>query len=164
MRCLKYGRKCAGYGADRLPEYSAPTVPRRNTVLLPAVKAVPDLESDSEQRSFHFFQHTTGPRLSSDYNSGFWIATVLRFSHPVPAVRHAVLAVGSLHENLIYESTDINTELVKKQIFAFQQYNKAISLLREQLTSQNNGESLTPLLLCVLFVCWSSFKGRILKL
>jgi hypothetical protein len=153
MKCLKYGQKCAGYRADRLHEYSTPTVPRRKAILLPAVKATPDLKSDSEQRSFHFYRHITGPTLSSDYDSGFWITTVLRFSHTIPAVRHAVLAVGSLHENLIYENTNLNAELAKKQIFAFQQYNKAISLLREQLNSQNDQEALTPLLLCVLFVC-----------
>lgn len=152
MKCLKYGQKCAGYEANRLNGYSAPTVHRRNMVILPAVKAIPNLESDSE-RSFHFFRHVTGPRLSSDYDSGFWIATVLRFSHTVPAVRHAVLAVASLHEDLIYKSTTVNTELCRKKIFAFEQYNKAISLLREQLTSRNNGEPLTPLLLCILFVC-----------
>jgi hypothetical protein len=122
-------------------------------ILLPAVKAIPDLRSESEQRSFEFFQLVTGPRLSSDYDSGFWIATVLEFSHTTPAVRDAVLAVGTLHEALIYESTDHNGQLAKKKIFAFQQYNRAIALLREQLSSRDDQEPLMPLLLCVVFVC-----------
>lgn len=122
-------------------------------ILLPAVKAIPDLRSDSEQRSFEFFRHVTGPRLSSDYDSGFWITTVLKFSHTTPAVRHAVLAVSTLYEALIYESTDHNGQLVKKKIFAFQQYNRAIALLREQLNSRDDQEPLAHLLLCVLFVC-----------
>jgi hypothetical protein len=153
MRCRRYGQNCGGYEPKHPTQKLKPTAPRVKPILLPAIKAIPDLRSEIEQRSFHFFLHITGPNLSSDYDSGFWVTTVLKFSHLIPSVRHAVLAVSSLHESLIYDSTTHNDELTQKQIFAFQQYNKAISLLREQIDSQNNREPLAPLLLCVLFVC-----------
>ncbi|CAG9950839.1 unnamed protein product [Clonostachys rosea f. rosea IK726] len=85
MRCTRYGQHCDGYEADRLAQNPRPAAPKGKPILLPAVKVIPDLRSNNEQRSFDFFRSITGPKFSSDYDSGFWVATVLQFSHMIPS-------------------------------------------------------------------------------
>ncbi|CAI6091054.1 unnamed protein product [Clonostachys chloroleuca] len=79
------------------------------------------------------------------------MSTVLGFFHLTPSIRHAVLAVSSLHESLIYDGWSLGKKLANKQIFALQQYNKAISIFQRQDSHKNDNEPIVPLLLCILF-------------
>jgi hypothetical protein len=159
VRCTKYHRTCGGYETARRERIPKPLL-WKQAVLLPAIKAFPDLATSGEQRSFDFFRSITTPSLSSDYDSNFWMATVLRFFHLTPSVRHAVLAVGSLHESLVYEGLHFSDNLGDKQIFALQQYNKAISQFRQQVYNQNDCKPIVPLLLCMLFVCMEFMQRK----
>lgn len=121
--------------------------------VLAALNTMPDLSSTEEKRSFQFFRQFTAPIFASDYDSGFWTMLVLKLCHTERAVRHAVLAVSSLHESLVEGDFDATHELVDKQIFALQQYNLAISISRDQMNEDAAYEPVVPLLMCLLFVC-----------
>lgn len=77
-----------------------------------------------------------------------------------PSLRHAVIAIGALHEDfsqrkLAYSTpspVDNGTE------FALSQYAKAIGALRRSLSSGKQ-EPLTALMSCILFVCFDSLRG-----
>ena len=156
---MKYHRACGGYETARRTKDPKRLV-WKQPALLPAIKTFPDLATSSEQRSFEFFRSITAPSLSSDYDSSFWVATVLKFFHLTPSVRHAVLAVSSLHESLVYDGLHLSGKLGDKQIFALQKYNKAISLFRQQVDHQNDCEPIVPLLLCILFVCMEFMQRK----
>lgn len=78
----------------------------------------------------------------------------MQISQSEPAVRHAVLAVSSLHEGLMTATVGGAT-----QSFALQQYNKSIAHLLDQM---NNSlvNPLASLLTCVLFVCIEFLQGK----
>lgn len=83
---------------------------------------------------------------------------MLQISQHEPAVRHAVLAVSSLHEGLGAGFSD-GALSHPQQSFALQQYNKAISRLLEQMNNPLT-KPLASLLTCVLFVCIEYMQGK----
>lgn len=110
-----------------------------------------EFSAPEEKRAFYFFENVTAPCISGDFDASFWRVIVLQICQTEPAVRHAVLAVSSLHESLGARSTT--------QAFALQQYNKAITRLLDQMNNPL-AKPLASLLTCVLFVCIEYMQGK----
>lgn len=83
---------------------------------------------------------------------------MLQISHTEPAVRHAVLAVSSLHEGLVVGFSEGSLSH-SPQSFALHQYNKAIARLLDQMNNPLT-KPLASLLTCVLFVCIEYLQGK----
>jgi hypothetical protein len=145
-------RRAAGPGVHDAAEHMrAPTAP-------PA--PFYDWASSDERRAFHFFQHITAPCLSGELDSAFWRVLVLQISQSEPAVRHAILAVSSLHESMVQAATMTpcaNSE--DRSSFALYQYNRAIACLLDQMRTVD-ARPLVPLLTCVLFVCIEFMQSK----
>ncbi|KAJ4391456.1 hypothetical protein N0V93_005073 [Gnomoniopsis smithogilvyi] len=156
LRCTKTGRKCDGYlDPKALTKRRGPRdVAPHDHVLSPLL----EFAAPEEQRAFCFFQHSTAPCISGDFDTEFWRVIVLQISQTEPAVRHAVLAVSSLHEGLDAGSSD-GALSHPQQSFALQQYNKAISRLLDQMNNPLT-KPLASLLTCVLFVCIEYLQGK----
>lgn len=159
MRCTKTGRKCDGY----LDPKSVARSRRRSSGRAPHTSLffVYEWASHDEKRSFHFFQHVTAPTLSGDFDAFFWRVLVLQICQTEPAVKHAILAVSSLHESMLQETHTVApyTDGSSRQAFALQQYNKAISCMLDQMT-EADARPLGPLLTCVLFVCIEFMQNK----
>lgn len=129
------------------PPFPATTIPR-----LPGLLS---WETAQEKRSFEFFQHITAPILAGDLDAIFWRVLVLQICHTEPAVRHAVLAISSLHEALLRISSvpptgdssksagpsspqNCKNSTTHQHEFALQQYNKAIAYLLEEMKTTNS--------------------------
>ncbi|KAM0468773.1 hypothetical protein ACHAP7_010557 [Fusarium lateritium] len=113
-----------------------------------SLSPVPGFESPHEARAFDHYRLRTAKVLSGAIDSSFWGGVVLKMSTTEPAVRHAMLAISSLHEAVEsrYRSVhDIDTR------FAFREYSNAITSLRNW--GERNEPSVVPLLVCVLFIC-----------
>lgn len=74
----------------------------------------------------------------------------MQFSHLQPMVRHAVLAIGSLYQD-IHKCGHIG----RQSTFAVDHYNEAL-----KRTASLDNEQLI-LLLCVLFICIEYLQGNI---
>lgn len=157
LRCTKTGRKCDGYldprnlASKRRPKDPTP----QDRILGPLL----DLSTPEEKRAFYFFQHVTAPCISGDFDAVFWRSVVLQVAQTEPAVRHAVLAVSTLHEGLTQGTIVQSTDGCPTQSFALQQYNKAIARLLDQMNNPLT-KPLASLLTCVLFVCIEFLQGK----
>ncbi|KAH8657983.1 hypothetical protein BX600DRAFT_439160 [Xylariales sp. PMI_506] len=118
-----------------------------------SIQSLLKFRNSTEKRSFQFFQFITAPVLDSEFTQGFWTVIVPQFCHASPTVRHAVLALSSLHESLLDDGARLCAQLVAKQTFALNQYNKSMSLLRTQLVNSHESEPIVVLLMCILFAC-----------
>ncbi|RYP04632.1 hypothetical protein DL765_010133 [Monosporascus sp. GIB2] len=137
-RCTQTGRKCDGY----LPE-----------VLWPRVKRPFSSAHDaSERRALQFFFEATGPFLSGPMDSYFWTHLAMQFSDFQPAVRHSLISISSLYEQVRYDSQ--SEPLLKDNKFALLHYNTAIRELRAV-----DSEPLV-LLVCILFICIEFLQGN----
>ncbi|KAK4167550.1 hypothetical protein QBC43DRAFT_341912 [Cladorrhinum sp. PSN259] len=162
-RCTKTGRRCDGYldaktmaqrrrraglGGHGAGEPQAP------------LSLLYEWASADERRAFHFFQHVTAPCLSGDLDGAFWRMLVLQICQSEPAVRHAVLAVSSLHEGMVQATMMIPyRDADHRHSFALFQYNRAIACLLDQMRTVD-ARPLVPLLTCVLFVCIELMQSK----
>lgn len=94
------------------------------------------MESDLERRSFDFFCKQIVVVLSGIFDPSFWTRLVLQAAHHEPAIRHAVVALGALHE-----SSEVRSR-VEPSIFAMQQYGKAIGCLVKLLQKKSRNRLL----------------------
>ncbi|KAK3401277.1 hypothetical protein B0T20DRAFT_165047 [Sordaria brevicollis] len=156
VRCTKTGRRCDGYldaktMISRRPRRSGGA--SKSGVNNPhgSLSVFYDWASSDEKRSFHFFQDVTAPCLSGDFDGAFWRVFVLQICESEPAVKHAVLAVSSLHEVMVRGAAAPYIDITDKQQFALFQYNKAIACLLDRMPDVDS-RPLVPLLTCILFV------------
>lgn len=113
---------------------------------------VNDVSSDAlERRTFDFFRARTAPCVSGYFADAVWDRLVLQLSHHEPAVRHAINALGALHEERSLRRSagaeGIDVSLVKTG-FPILQYSKALNEMQELLKSGK--ASLDVILLCSL--------------
>jgi hypothetical protein len=162
QRCLNTGRKCDGYSSDVLIS----TKDTKNTLDLIKRISVHIPGNAEEKRGFHFFVQNTAAELSGYYDSSFWESLILAASTQEPSLRHAVIAIGALHEDFSHKRLISSTPSPRSRPttdeydtdFALGQYTKAIGALRRSLSSGKQ-EPLTALMSCILFVCFDSLRG-----
>ncbi|PMB63538.1 hypothetical protein BM221_010643 [Beauveria bassiana] len=106
-----------------------------------------EFESPEDCRAFDYYRSQSAPVLGNIMDSEFWGGLVLRLSVTEPIVRHAVLAMSSLHE---YLSNNKEQQGTVGPSFVYSQYGKSISALRKWKTG--DGPTI-PLLACVLYTC-----------
>ncbi len=138
FQCTSTGRSCDGYEPPR-------------PLLFEVSK------DQAERRSFQYFRERTAPELQCDKTvcsgSPFWDGFVLRASYHQQVVRHAAAAIGSFHESL---DLGPGSQALTARGFAFEQYNKAISVL-----TKSNGSLPTEdvLVACILFTWFENLQG-----
>ncbi|KAI1084144.1 hypothetical protein F5B20DRAFT_523817 [Whalleya microplaca] len=157
LRCTSTRRICDGYPDSH--EQRPHSSPSSIAIVPVTVIAGPSIEiyaSLQSKRSFAFFVQRTSPQLAGFFGSDFWERHVLQAAHHESAVRHAIVAIGSLHELLDLQGamTDPNGA------FALEQYNLAIRDLLVPLSQ--NGERGVDLCLmsCILFACFENMQGH----
>jgi hypothetical protein len=160
-RCTSTGRKCDGYvqtAQTRTQLSINPNALPKNVTKSPNTSG---LNNEFENDAFQYYLSKTTRKTNAFFNSDFWDRLVLQISHSEPAVKHAVLALGSLHRS--WEKNHQKFILDKTALF---QYNKALSYASKMISqSQSHGtrdrESLEKLLVsCILFICYENLVGN----
>lgn len=113
---------------------------------------LPDL-SIQEQRSFDFFRARTAAQFAGPFSSELWSNVLPQLSHQEDAIRHAIVAIGSLHHAADDHAT-AGTE------YAMRQYGKAISKVLVLDVSKSDAAADTALIACVLFTAFESMQGH----
>ncbi|KAH8783269.1 hypothetical protein F5883DRAFT_538198 [Diaporthe sp. PMI_573] len=141
-RCTSTGRKCEGYPA--LPTGQAaytwedlltlqtvapcPTITRVNPSTLCT-------SNDMEARALDFFRTQVAPVLSQHSSKQFWNILVSQVGQQEPAVRHALVCIGSMYEGL--DDTRHNLLAKSQETFAITQYNLALKKLISAASDKN---------------------------
>ncbi|EAW12072.1 uncharacterized protein ACLA_008320 [Aspergillus clavatus NRRL 1] len=170
QQCTKTGRKCDGYDPNR----TNPQAEQKNTAVEGAADVRTQLGVDQrlvlrpgtreERRYIDFFSTQTSRALAGFFNSNLWRSFLPQLSHSQAAVRHAVVALGALHEYvyvlLARGDFDPRQKLpFQNEQFIVQQYNQAIRHLVVHLASPNQVPHLT-LITCCLFICLEILRGQ----
>lgn len=161
-RCQKSGRQCDGYSLDgRRPEKDPLQVIRwrPNTLNLHHISF--DVTSNKrERRAFQFFRENSAAEFPGFFESSFWGQLVLQASHAEPSIRHAVIALGSLHETIRQgEWTPLESGRPYDP-FALQQCNKAIGHLTQNIGSDEHHSKQMLLMSCAIFICFENLQGN----
>ncbi|KAH0557085.1 hypothetical protein GP486_005126 [Trichoglossum hirsutum] len=152
-------RKCDGYAG----ETGQPPLQTTSTaVAAPGAMLMSNAGSFEERRALDFFCHYTAQQFPGLFLDDFW-CRLLQLSNIEPAIRHAMIAVGSIHEQ--YE-TYMTTISVAGSVadtshrFAVTEYNKATSSLVKRLSADSNSV-LTTIVACLLFISLEFLRGEV---
>jgi hypothetical protein len=147
LRCISLRRVCGGYNDAQLqPPRSSPS----NIISIIAGPSSDIHPSTQSHRSFSFFVQRTSPQLAGFFGSHFWERLVLQTAYHEPAVRHGVVAIGSLHE--MFEHQTVMSDANKA--FALKEYNLAIRHLLTPLPPNGERRIDVCLITCILFICF----------
>lgn len=114
------------------------------------------LPQDSQERHhFVFFEQYTALEFAGYFDTDLWTRLILQMSRTQPAIRHAIVALGSLHENL--QACDNIAHAPSTTIYSLQHYNKAVLHLQRQLSSSQQSIAVT-LTCCLLFICFEALQ------
>jgi Fungal specific transcription factor domain len=159
LRCSKTGRECKGYGAKTTDAL----VPLEHDVFLDPITRLPfDFPcTEQERRTFHFFSTKIASEIAGFLPSDFWNKLILQASRDDPAIFHAVIALGSVHETYEGEGPGhFRHTVLAPQDFALEQYDKALAIIRIRLLSGKPQSGEYVLLSCILFICLETFQGN----
>jgi hypothetical protein len=134
VRCTSTGRKCDGY-AEQGP---TPILPDSSLTVLTINRAAGHVP---ECRAFDFFRTCTLPNISLHFGSPPWIRLLLQASHSEPALQHAAIALGALHEHLENGNTSTYQPITHRDHgidYASQRYTQALISLSTLLTKSDN--------------------------
>ena len=148
LKCRSTGRTCDGYLTVQIGRATPQTMASKdryhNCRLLSAQDPSLSLPgSDKERRHFEYFRRRSFGEFSGYFDSNFWDQLISQVSHHDSAVRHAVIALGSL-----YEKFDIQSGFDRSQTRAtvcrkdsIEQYNQALGHLQQNLGGNENGKA-----------------------
>lgn len=154
LRCTSTGRRCDGYihtTTNALILHTSGGSPSSPVSCSPSYDNHASWQSN---HSFAFFIQWTCPQLAGFFGSDFWEHFTLQAAYHEPAVRYALVAIGSLHE---LSGSPIPLADADKA-YPLEQYSLAIrSLLNRSSVAIEGGGSVDVdicLILCILFTCF----------
>ncbi|KAK5698463.1 hypothetical protein LTR17_023638 [Elasticomyces elasticus] len=114
-----------------------------------------------EQHALQFFVHNSAPQLAGYFDSPFWQRMVLQAARHEPAVKHAVAAIGALHEKLLTGAISADVQMRESRArFALEQCNKSIQYLVKPEKDGKEPDLRLTLTACVLFTCFEALQGH----
>ncbi|KAI1346273.1 hypothetical protein F5Y01DRAFT_308427 [Xylaria sp. FL0043] len=146
LRCTSTGRTCDGYAHITTPTVQAP------------ILQGPSLEIQGcprTKRSFSYFVQRACSQLAGFFGSDFWERLILQAAYHEPAVRHAIVAIGSRHELAVQQAAKIDAI----GAFSLGQYNIAIKHLLNPATDKGQRSVDIYLILSILFACFENIQG-----
>ncbi|KAF2636826.1 hypothetical protein P280DRAFT_459141 [Massarina eburnea CBS 473.64] len=157
IKCTSTGRECEGY-----PLVTATTPNSVAHMLLPRTLSPFPGTNPLEERSFSYFKTRTIPQFSAPYGSDFWSRLVLQVGDREPSVRHALVALGALHED--FEAQALmnsvkRSESVSLRRFAGIYYSKALSVLSVYIGDHSWEGLVVSLTCCIICIGFEWLRG-----
>jgi len=115
----------------------------------------------NERHSFHFFVNFTAPQIAGPFGSNFWQQMVVQAAYYEPAILHALIALGSLHEGTIQSTSQNALERNPRYHFALRHVNNALRCMRTVGGKQAKQPHMRMLLtLCIMITTFEALQGR----
>jgi hypothetical protein len=114
--------------------------------------------SPGEPRALEFFFHRSAPQLAGFFEGSFWKASVLQLSLSEPAIRQAIAAIGSLHEQEGYFHPSSRSNIGStRSDSAVQLYSRAIRSIIEKAAGDQNAIPVV-VMASILFTCFEFLR------
>jgi hypothetical protein len=112
-------------------------------------------------RSYDFFRRCTGPQLAGPFskyssNTSIWTTIILQAAHSEPAIIHAVVALGALHESF----GNHQDPHAATSEYAVQHYNRAIGRVVGLSFAKSADHFDIVLMTCILFAAFEALRGH----
>ncbi|KAF4439597.1 Transcriptional regulatory moc3 [Fusarium acutatum] len=159
MRCTSTGRTCDGYTPPPpSSSHSSSTSTSPSPQFSDSLNAAADLklilprQSPEEVRSYRFFLEVTAPSLAGAFYADFWLTEVPRVCMSDAAIWHAVVSLGSAHEDFAEHGQGL------RSVFALKQFTSAIRCLTDS-RSPRHTDRWRALIVSTIFTYVCTIKG-----
>ena len=143
--------------SSKIPRERAPTT-FTEAVPLSRTPTMGISATDQEHRGFEYFCWKTGQDIGHAWNLDLAHRLILQTSHSNPAVRSAVIAVGSIVEQV--PILTLENEHNSCDEFAQGEYCKALKHLREQIVDDPIHSQDLAIITCFLFTLCDLLQGN----
>lgn len=123
--------------------------------------------SANESRLLDFYNQWSAEVMTPWHGGNFYRCHVPRVAQSEPAIRHAMLAMAAIHEQIAFMRDAIPNDprlersaCQARETFALVQYNKSISKLSKVLSEKGENSELIALVNCLLFVVIDFMSGN----
>ncbi|KAJ4322845.1 hypothetical protein N0V84_004609 [Fusarium piperis] len=137
-RCQSTKRVCDGYLSEEwfMPRRRLAEAVKQLSVVGPVSRALTQTPltkpmSPDDPSYFAFFRSVTVPSTCSLFPSSFWQQSVLQLAHGEPAIWHAAIALGALHQKTEAPATKTKTDTEELSTRAITHYGKAMALAKD---------------------------------
>ncbi|KAM0559821.1 hypothetical protein ACHAPJ_003769 [Fusarium lateritium] len=161
QRCVFSSRTCEGYGdgaGGSATQSSAPLA--QHSIISGSIVAPPKLviprKNPGEIRSYNYFLEVTAPALAGLFDADFWCRELPKVCVADPALWHAVVALGAVHEACGYGDRELETNPQYK--LCLQQYSAAVSSLRDT-NSHRSTDRWRAIIASTIFTCIYVIQG-----
>ena len=119
-------------------------------------------QSDDDYQGYCNFQDITAHQLYAASHDDVWITTVLQLSESVDAIRHAVIALGSLSRRYQADHVvgSVTEETARFDRLALRNYQKSLGYLSIALSSPADHTIKETLVSCMLFSIIELLRGN----
>ncbi|KAH7166644.1 C6 zinc finger domain-containing protein [Fusarium sp. MPI-SDFR-AT-0072] len=158
VRCTSTGRTCDGYNPPPSSSHSSSTSASPSPQFSDSLNAAADLKlilprhSPEEVRSYRFFLEVTAPSLAGAFYADFWLTEVPRVCMSDAAIWHAVVSLGSAHEDFAEHGQG------SRSVFALKQFTSAIRCLTDS-RSPRHADRWRALIVSTIFTYVCTIKG-----
>lgn len=158
-RCISTGRKCDGYEPILRDFQIQVWVHNRDPGLQNQITVFAGYGDNV--RYLEFYHRHARPALSSNFDDDFWSRIVLQLAHSEPAVRHALIALGSLCETETGTMKYARAKFAADENYRFvlTQYNKSVRSLVQRMNETTYSDEV-GLVTCLLFICMEFLRGN----
>lgn len=170
-KCRDTGRICDGYAKRDVADKAAVPSLLYGKLWQQSYSAVVGsfyafLTSGEERRHFDYFQSQTRQQISSAFGSSTQAhQLILQGSHSNTSIKHTVLALGSLGEQ-IYENQVLGQHKAEEDsrlLYTDTQYSRAITELQKDLNSFKNPPIELILTSCLLLSLFDFLRGESIR-
>ncbi|RAK99650.1 Zn(II)2Cys6 transcription factor domain-containing protein [Aspergillus ibericus CBS 121593] len=133
LRCTSTGRRCDGYMPMPYSLRIAKQLAQMTAFVNPA-----------EARALEFFFRKSAAHLAGYFGASFWTRTVFQLSLTEPSIRHAIAAIGLLHEAEGTSAVSVTAGQPSRTQRALHLYNQAI---RTTIDKASTGIDAVPLVI-----------------
>ncbi|TQS32279.1 hypothetical protein Golomagni_07411, partial [Golovinomyces magnicellulatus] len=96
--------------------------------------------------------------LTNQVDSPFWDRIVLQTFHVEPAIKHAVLAIGAIHNHMIASG---DASIARQHLlYAERHYVIGLREARRLIATVSTSQTSRVLIVCILFILWESMRGN----
>ena len=117
-------------------------------------------DDKAEQHAMQFFCVHSAPQLAGYFDAPFWQRMVLQAGRHEPAVRHAIAAVGALHERQLAGDHPLDDFQDSQAQFALEQCNKSIRYLTQDVDETKKPNPRLIITASLLFTTFEAMQDR----
>jgi hypothetical protein len=118
----------------------------------------------------HYFQvycERTASKIGGYWETDIWSRLIIQACHQEPFARHAIVSIGALDLAIEYKTSQSGTWARDQgeyadnphHQFALQQYGKALKLMRDSPSEDEEHHVRKALISCLLIICFETYRG-----